>query len=189
MAAAPSTTPTQIRHVRSSILPDARLPSQLPSNTAGNSTTANSASFQSSTPIALPLTRPVVEAQVKISSMDALALRLMREHEANKITIVGDARRNSIWLGTCTIEDIQTKPTAWRIVPATEAANLLADETLIATPHGPALDSVRDQLAAAIWIKESQYPDAMDVAGLAALRHEQHATPEPLTPLYLHAAV
>jgi len=44
-------------------------------------------------------------------------------------------------------------------------------------------------LSQANWIKESQHPAAFDVASLALLRLENHADPEPLNPLYLHAAV
>lgn len=135
--------------------------------------------------IAAPSRIPVTA----LSSMDALALRLMREHETGAITMVGDARRNSIWLGACAIEEIQRTPTSWRIVPAHEAAGLLSGENLIATPHWPALENMRAQAPSANWIKESQHPTAIDVAVLARIRQEHHVDPEPLTPLYLHAAV
>jgi tRNA threonylcarbamoyladenosine biosynthesis protein TsaB len=143
------------------------------------------ASLLAAQALAAPSRTPVMA----VSSMDALALRLMREHEADGITLIGDARRNSVWLGRCVRDELETIPTTWRLVPVDEAVNELAGDGLIATPHWPALETIRRELAEANWIKESQHPTAMDVAALVLLRHEHHAATESRAPLYLHAPV
>ena len=65
--------PTLIRQVRSSIRPDALSPNRLPSSTAGKSSAASGTRDQSRTPIAAPLANPTLDAQVKISIIEALA--------------------------------------------------------------------------------------------------------------------
>ncbi len=143
------------------------------------------ASLLAAQALAAPSHTPVMA----LSSMDALAFRLMREHEINRITIIGDARRDSVWLGRCVMDELRATPTSWELVPVNEAVNQLTGDGLIATPHWPALEKIREQLSQANWIKESQHPTAFDVASLALLRLENHTDPEPLNPLYLHAAV
>lgn len=135
--------------------------------------------------LAAPGGKPVIA----VSSMEALGLRLMEEHEAEAITIIGDARRQSVWIGALARPEILSHAVVWRIVSANEAAHALANARLIATPHAEALQALRGQTPAASWVAESQHPTALDIARLALFRREHNATPEPLTPLYLHAAV
>lgn len=135
--------------------------------------------------LAAPGSKPVVA----VSSMEALGLRLMEEHETESITLVGDARRQSVWMGTLTRPEILTHAIEWRIVSAAEAASALVNARLIATPHADALQTLREQTPAASWMAESQHPTALDIARLALARRAHHAPPGPLTPLYLHSAV
>jgi tRNA threonylcarbamoyladenosine biosynthesis protein TsaB len=123
-----------------------------------------------------------------VSSMDALALRLMTEMEIDSLTIVGDARRNSLWMGHCERQAIHQHATPWRIIPRLATA-LPNSGTPLATPHWNALEDMYRQTPERLWIKEAQYPSAEDVARLAQIRRNAGASAEPLAPLYLHDAV
>lgn len=142
------------------------------------------ASLLAAQALAAPGGTPVIA----VSSMDALAWRLLEEEESDAILIVGDARRQSFWLGHARREMLGSTPIAWQIVSAADAAHHL-DSGLIATPHWDATAALRLSSGKATWLPESRHPTAADVARLALLRISQSSPPEPLTPLYLHAAV
>ena len=133
------------------------------------------------------LAAPGGKSVVAVSSMDALAERLLREHNIDAITLVGDARRQSIWLGTCRRQLQAHQPTSWRVEPVTSA--IIDQNTVVATPHWDSLADFRARRSDLTWIGESQCPCARDVARLARLRRAAGAPPEPPVPLYLHDAV
>jgi len=73
-AAAPRTTPTHARHTGSLTFPKARLPSQLPKSTSGNSDKPRTTVRHSSTPIAAPDPMPAIAAIPKMPIIEALAV-------------------------------------------------------------------------------------------------------------------
>src|SRR5262245_28964878 len=61
--------------------------------------------------LAAPGNAPVVA----VSSMDALAMNLMKTHGLQDITIIGDARRDSIWFGHADAANIVKHPVKWAV--------------------------------------------------------------------------
>lgn len=132
---------------------------------------------------AMPGGKPVTA----VSSMDALAWRLMRDHKIDRITLVGDARRDSIWMGTASRQNIGYQAVSWTLAPRVSVR--LEPDVPVATPHWEALADFRASHSPSEWIAESQVPSAADVAALALIRQDAGKPPEPLIPLYLHNAV
>jgi tRNA threonylcarbamoyl adenosine modification protein YeaZ len=132
---------------------------------------------------AMPGGRPVVA----VSSGTALARTVAAAGGAAPIAVIGDARRDTIWLG---VFDGKTgtpaQPAPWITLPLAQLAAVLPAGTQIVSPdwtrlapHWPA------QLPQPI----AQYPTAAAVAQLALEQHAGRAAPEPLLPIYLHPAV
>lgn len=135
------------------------------------------------------LAAPGGQPVVAFSSMEALALRLLDEHQTDTLTVVGDARRQTIWLATITRATLARGPAIWRLVPLDEAPEQLKAAHLIATPHTQTLTTLREAIHPTAWLPGDQLPTAADLACLARLRQAIGTAPEPLVPLYLHAAV
>jgi tRNA threonylcarbamoyladenosine biosynthesis protein TsaB len=133
--------------------------------------------------LALPGSQPVVA----ISSGAALAYEIAAIGGAEKISIIGDARRDTIWLG---VFDGKTgapaQPAPWTVLPLAElagvlpaGANIFSPDCARLLPHWPA------HLPQPV----AKYPTAAAVAALARAQLASGATPEPLLPIYLHPAV
>jgi len=124
-----------------------------------------------------------------VGSMDALASALMQTQEIDAISIIGDARRNSFWLGCVNSANIVTNPVAWKTMTSDQVAHELTENSMIATPHWTETAGLRERNPAWRWIPESQYPAARHVGRLALLRNLRGSTPEPPVPIYAHPAV
>lgn len=124
---------------------------------------------------------------VAVSSMEALAVRLCEQHELEEITIVGDARRNSVWHGHFIAN--ATQPTEWRVDPIPDALAAMSANTILATPHWDSLQEFRSGAADRTWLDGAHIPTAEDIATLALQRLESNIEPDPVLPLYLHPAV
>lgn len=132
---------------------------------------------------AMPSGKPVVA----VSSGTALARTVAAAGGAENIAIIGDARRDTIWLG---VFDGKTgapaTPAPWITLPLEQLAATLPAGTKIVSPDWTRL--------AAHWPADlpqpiGQYPTAAAVAQLALEQHASSVTPEPLLPIYLHPAV
>lgn len=134
------------------------------------------------------LAAPGNAAVMAVSSMDALALQLIEEQEQDAITLVGDARRQSLWIGQAGRHTLPAFAIAWRVIPALDADRELPSG-MVATPHWESTAGLRHNTPGTNWLPGSRYPSAAGLARLALLRREQGASPESLLPLYLHAAV
>jgi tRNA threonylcarbamoyl adenosine modification protein YeaZ len=138
--------------------------------------------------LALPGKTPVIG----ICSAEAIAARVTREHGDRPVMVIGDARRERLWL----LEYPQNEATDNRPEPCvtaiTEAAAQLdTPGLLIATPDwsrlGPALEPIVPP--SATLIREERFPDAADIGLLALERYRKGGTTGPIDPIYVHPPV
>ena len=123
-----------------------------------------------------------------VSSGRAIAARLFREQPGlDRVAVVGDARRDSLWCGRFTREATSPVPA---IVPyeklaLTEAARLLTDCPLVASPDASRL-SPRLSLP---WHPRDLAPSAAELARIALEECNASLKGESVEPIYLHPAV
>jgi tRNA threonylcarbamoyl adenosine modification protein YeaZ len=160
--------------------------------------------------MALPDGKPVDG----VSSAAAIAADAMLEHGITNAIILGDARRERLWLAhfsldgldlvmarpfeLLSVSDAATKLGSWRASsqPQAPAADTGGRPLLVATPDW---DRIGDRLAAlplpgVTLIRQSLAPRAMTVGLLTlskrAREHADDSTPRrPPSPIYLHPAV
>ena len=124
---------------------------------------------------------------VGISSGAAMAASIMKDYGAENVAIIGDARRQRLWLGKFSSEKHMTHTESdYQLTTWDELKSQLSDITIAGTPDweriGPEL---KEQLAEIQLVKETLYPDAALIAELA-----QYSTPEKIaTPIYMHPPV
>jgi tRNA threonylcarbamoyl adenosine modification protein YeaZ len=134
--------------------------------------------------LAMPGGQPVIA----VSSGAALARAVAAAGGAEKIAVIGDARRDTIWLGVFDGETgAPLTPPPWTLLPLTQLATALPAGTKIVSPdwrrlapHWPA------HLAAPT---TDSFPSAEFVARLALERVTRGVASDPLVPIYLHPAV
>ena len=132
---------------------------------------------------AMPGGKPVIA----VSSGTALARTVAAAGGAEPIAIIGDARRDTIWLGVFeAMTGAPALPAPWITLPLAQLAGVLPAGAKIVSPDWTRL--------APHWPADlpqpiGQYPTAAAVAQLALEQHASGATPEPLLPIYLHPAV
>lgn len=124
---------------------------------------------------AAPGGRPVVA----VSSMEASARVWLEATGSPSLWVVGDARRATWWFGEVVREQTGT-PVPWRVAPSADIERIIPANVPVATPH-PAVVTA--------WPTHTLVPDATAVARLARAHRSSSVPPEPLLPLYLHAAV
>jgi len=138
--------------------------------------------------LALPARTPVIG----ICSAEAIADAVRRQHGAHPVMVIGDARRERLWLLEYRGKETAAPLPEPRVTAITEAAaQLNTPGLLIATPDwsriGPALEQLTP--SSATLIRENRLPDAADIARLALARHRQGKTPGPIDPIYVHPPV
>ncbi|HMO04452.1 MAG TPA: tRNA (adenosine(37)-N6)-threonylcarbamoyltransferase complex dimerization subunit type 1 TsaB [Kiritimatiellia bacterium] len=125
---------------------------------------------------AAPGRRPVVA----VSSMEASARVWLEATGSPSLWVVGDARRATWWYGEV-IRGQTGTPVPWRVAPCTEIERIIPANVPVATPH---------PVVVTTWpTAHVMIPDAPAIARLARTRLHSSVPPEPLLPLYLHAAV
>jgi tRNA threonylcarbamoyl adenosine modification protein YeaZ len=138
--------------------------------------------------LALPSGTPVIG----ICSADAIAEAVRRQLGDHPVVIIGDARRERLWLLEFPrAEESGNRPEP-RVIAIAEVAPLLDTPRLvIATPDwsriGPALEQVIP--ASATLIRENRLPDAADIGRLARERHQKGSPSGPIDPIYVHPPV
>ena len=128
-----------------------------------------------------------------ISSGEAIAAEVVRKHAVQSVVVVGNARRNKIWLGQFSItgEGRLHLPDGWELTGPNELLAQCNGTNRFVSPHFDQLRQVlpAEALAGDRWIADNQWPHAVEV-GRAAIQHIADGDPtEPLSPLYLHAPV
>jgi len=138
--------------------------------------------------LALPARTPVTG----ICSAEATAIAIQRDYGDHPVLIIGDARRERLWmLDYPRTEPADNRPEP-RVTAIAEAAPLLNTPGLvIATPDwsriGPALEAIVPP--SAILIRENRLPDAADIGRLALERDRQGVDTGPIDPIYVHPPV
>ena len=137
---------------------------------------------------ALPGARPVWA----VNSAEALARGVADAHAVGRVCVVGDARRDCMWVGRVECRDgITIMEEPWRALPPAEVAGKLAGAELAVSPHWSRMGARLPDAArtACPWIEDDLHPSAVDIGGLAMARDRQGVPGEPLVPLYLHPPV
>lgn len=134
--------------------------------------------------LALPGARPVVA----LSSAAVLAREVLRETDADRVAVCGDARRARVWFGVFRRigEDVELEM-GWGLASLTELETALPAGVLrvsadwpIVGPRGPARGP---------WIPKARFPRAGELVALAQLRWRHGVPSEALTPIYTHPPV
>ncbi len=142
--------------------------------------------------LVLPDRRPIAG----VSSAAALARQRMRDNEATTVAVLGDARRQRLWM-TAYNCDASTGTLApalpLSLIPAEELRERLPPGCCIVSSDWERLEAQLAPLADEGWtvMTEPHYPTALDVAQLATQMPEQELVSplDPPEPLYLHPAV
>ncbi len=137
--------------------------------------------------LALPDSKPVHA----VSSGAALAFDVSSEMEG-PVAVVGDARRDTLWIGVFERDAKEIKQTLdWQLTAADDVAGLVPEDAVIVSPDWERLKEkiVSSPLRSRRRIEDSRYPSACTVGRLAGIRRANNQPSEPLTPLYLHPAV
>lgn len=122
----------------------------------------------------------------------ALADELLDESGAERVALLGDARRGQVWTGVFERSDPLRFPAGgWKLYEPT--AYLLAHGAdLAASPERERVEAVFGSLAESgrpRWMGESRFPDAERLARLVLRRRAAGHPGDPPVPLYLHPAV
>ena len=138
--------------------------------------------------MALPDGKPVFG----LSSAEALAAATFASlPKSTPVLVVGDARRDSLWMGLFNPEDsIATQPTEWKLGPISDVPDVLREGGVIVTPDWTKLGSLLHNVCSGrqnlCLIEETRFPSATALAGLAARRLTAGMPSLPLLPIYLH---
>ena len=136
--------------------------------------------------LALPSEAPVVG----VSSGEALALRLLSD-TTSTVSIVGDARRDRIWLGRFVLNGGATEQTTdWSLIPFSELPTETEANERIAGPDWASLEDVlREHYPEPSLETAPAIPDAEQVAQIAQARLKGGDTSPATEIIYVHPAV
>ncbi len=139
--------------------------------------------------LALPDKKPVYG----ISSAAALVHEYRQKHGLNKITVIGDARRNRVWYAPFTIKNEQLQDNQpYQLIKIDELPNYLkVDDTIISPDWNRLAEPLSGiETNSANIIQHDLIPKASIIGELAKEQIEQGNHPEfPLAPIYIHPPV
>lgn len=137
------------------------------------------------------LAQPGGTPVVAVSSARALAMSIMDESGAERVAVIGDARRQEWWVGTFRRHHGVAVPCHDWILCGDRSAVAREAGTVWVTPDwetlGPALKS--ECPAGVRLVEEARIPHAGMVARLATVLRSRGEAGEPPVPVYLHPAV
>jgi tRNA threonylcarbamoyladenosine biosynthesis protein TsaB len=135
------------------------------------------------------LAQPGQARVLAISSGAALALEVFTETSAPDIAIIGDARRQKIWMGLFAARGGGLQSSGdWKLLDPASIGAMLPPGAVVVTSQRARLAHLLPAAVAAT-LTGNRYPHASWL-GRLALDHAQRGLPsDPLTPLYLHPAV
>jgi tRNA threonylcarbamoyladenosine biosynthesis protein TsaB len=133
------------------------------------------------------------DAEVQAAdSVAALADELLEETGADRMVLLGDARRGQVWAGRFERSDPLRFPRGgWKLYEP-EAFLAAHGGDLAASPERERVDALFRGLPAPAlprWMGESRFPDAERLACLVLRRRAAGHAGDPPVPLYLHPAV
>lgn len=137
---------------------------------------------------ALPSGKPVLA----VSSGKALAWRTLQQTNAANVAVIGDARRDTWWVGAfSSIYGMPNQIMDWQTISPAHIKTLLPPDCTPLSPQYEHLASAFPSEVAAVtgWITGDQVPTAEDVGHLGIACFQQDLPPDPLIPIYLHPPV
>lgn len=140
--------------------------------------------------LALPQHNPVIG----ISSAKAIAAAVFQQYpEAHHVMVVGDARRDRIWLTHHTRESLNNNTSEpLHVLPFNEVADYVSNPNgVVATPDWNRLDSRLTQCIppSVTLLRHRLIPRAVDIAALAQNVTESTLSAQPCEPIYVHPPV
>ena len=126
-----------------------------------------------------------------VDSGEALAAAVACGKDIQHVAVVGDARRDHLWMGLFeSAGDGLKLIRPWSVVRPGDLAGELPSGTLCVTSDWSRLQpTIQKQAASLEWIREDRFPEARDVGLLAWGKKHLGRPSEPLTPIYLHPSV
>jgi len=125
-----------------------------------------------------------------LSSGEALALQTVMETGSEKVTVIGDARREQFWIGRFEQRgDGLVQKQEWKLIGQSALPDLAGQDDVIVTPDW---DRIGDRLKATSGLNlrdGTRTPDAKYLAQCALSRIRRNIPSESLTPLYMHPPV
>lgn len=127
-----------------------------------------------------------------VSSGEALAHDMFCQTDAETVVVVGDARRQHVWLGRFARGDfwpVMTRP--WSLHPADRIAEEIPVKAVVVSSEWERLSGLLKQVCpqGVLLIEEDRFPDAGVLGLLACRKILNKSSSEPLSPIYLHPAV
>jgi tRNA A37 threonylcarbamoyladenosine modification protein TsaB len=129
---------------------------------------------------------------IAVSSGEALAADLMHQADLDRVVVVGDARRDSLWWGAFHRQGDRAIPDGnWHTTAPADLPGALPPHVRLVSPQWPRLQQTLNPslLSSLPWIRETLHPAAATIGRIAYHHHQAGIPSEPLTPLYLHPAV
>jgi len=127
-----------------------------------------------------------------VPSPQALALQLHTDRGVSRISIVGDARRGSLWLANYTfIASCLPAEASIELIKPMDLNSALTDSELIASPDFDRIANILTGIPGRTTrlIQDPVYPRARFIAKTAHTAILQGISSPPFTPTYLHPAV
>jgi len=138
--------------------------------------------------LALPGKTPVIG----ICSAEAIAAGINRDVGGRPVMVIGDARRERLWLLEFSRAEENGNRPEPRVIAIAEASPLLdTPGLLIATPDWSRIGPTLEQIVppSATLIRGDRLPDAADIGRLALERYRQGVAPGLIDPIYVHPPV
>jgi tRNA threonylcarbamoyladenosine biosynthesis protein TsaB len=138
--------------------------------------------------LALPSRTPVFA----VSSGEALALEVLETDPARPVAIVGDARRESLWLGVFDRDGCDVRTVVpWTVLKPADLGDLVPAPCRMISPDAEKLSPlIAAHLRSGIsWRAGDRFPRALWVGRLAGRRQRADRPSDPLTPIYMHPPV
>ncbi|MGQ9662175.1 MAG: tRNA (adenosine(37)-N6)-threonylcarbamoyltransferase complex dimerization subunit type 1 TsaB [Kiritimatiellia bacterium] len=141
------------------------------------------------TAMALPGGKPVRG----VSSGEALAWTIGRQTGCKQVAVVGDARRQLLWVGIFKIEGSRIAVLhPWCLVKSEDLTQMVPAGSLVVTSDWPRIGAVLQKTLSqeTELVREAHFPSAEAVGHLALLAPKPETKqPAVITPIYLHSPV
>ena len=128
-----------------------------------------------------------------ISSGEVLAAMTAAEMNASHVAVVGDARRERLWIAIFKyIQGLQVeKISDWMLINADELVTNLPETCVVVSSEWTRLKDVveKTERTGMTWIKEDRFPRADILGQLVMEKRRQGVKSEPLNPIYMHPPV
>lgn len=139
------------------------------------------------------LATPGHRATHALSSGEALAAAVLRETDRRRAAVIGDARRQRIWIGVFERDAClgARLVTPWRLMAPEDWSREGPRDALVVSPELERLDWLREQPSprGSVFLERTSHPTAVDLTAQAICRVANNEASEPRSPLYLHPPV